>query len=122
MPWCDQQELISPNVLLCNTAKGLYLKDRKLQSEACRDALGRDQPYAILSGIAGYLKVHLSPGNVKLFTLRAFLCERDYAKYANRSSGGKQTPIPRGAYPADDVYDILQVLQSNPRIWSCNEC
>ena len=69
------QDIIPPNTLLCNTAKGiyinypftflipkkaynrivhyatgLYLKDRKLQNEACRDALGREQPYAILSG------------------------------------------------------------------------
>lgn len=41
---------IPPNVLLCNTAKGLYLKEQKLLSEAVREALGRDQPYAMLSG------------------------------------------------------------------------
>lgn len=37
-------------MLLCNTAKGLYLKDNCLLSEAINKALNRDQPYAILSG------------------------------------------------------------------------
>ena len=43
-------QYISPNMLLCNTAKGLYLKEQKLLSEAVLEALGRDQPYAMLSG------------------------------------------------------------------------
>ena len=33
---------------------GLYLKNRQLQNEACAEALGRDQPYAILSGIMAW--------------------------------------------------------------------
>lgn len=74
------QDQIPPKALLCNTAKGkfgytsisptvytenrarsnyngdttlwtgLYLQNRQLQNEACLEALGRDQPYAILSG------------------------------------------------------------------------
>jgi glycerol-3-phosphate dehydrogenase (NAD(P)+) len=46
----EHRDILSPTVLLCNTAKGLYLRDKKLLSEAIKDALGRDQPYAILSG------------------------------------------------------------------------
>jgi hypothetical protein len=42
--------LIDPQVLILNTAKGLYLKEKKLLSEAVTDALGRQQPYALLSG------------------------------------------------------------------------
>ncbi|CAM9648101.1 unnamed protein product, partial [Ectocarpus fasciculatus] len=44
------KDQIPPKALLCNTAKGLYLQNRQLQNEACLEALGRDQPYAILSG------------------------------------------------------------------------
>ena len=46
----EHRELIDPKLLICNTAKGLYLKDKKLLSEAVNDALGRSQPYALLSG------------------------------------------------------------------------
>jgi glycerol-3-phosphate dehydrogenase len=42
--------LIDPQVLILNTAKGLYLKEKKLLSEAVFEALGRQQPYALLSG------------------------------------------------------------------------
>jgi glycerol-3-phosphate dehydrogenase (NAD(P)+) len=44
------KQYIDPHVILCNTAKGLYLKEQKLLSVAVRDALARDQPYAQLSG------------------------------------------------------------------------
>jgi glycerol-3-phosphate dehydrogenase len=47
----SNKETIRPDVLLCNTAKGLYLRDKKLMSEAVREALERDQPYAALSGL-----------------------------------------------------------------------
>ncbi len=46
----DHKDLIHPDLLLCNTAKGLYLEGNCLLSEAINKALGRDQPYAILSG------------------------------------------------------------------------
>lgn len=46
----ENLELIDPNLLFCDTAKGLYLKDNCLLSEAVYKALGRNQPYAILSG------------------------------------------------------------------------
>lgn len=46
----ENKKHISPSLLLCNTAKGLYLKDSCLLSEAITRALGREQPYAVLSG------------------------------------------------------------------------
>jgi glycerol-3-phosphate dehydrogenase (NAD+) len=49
--WLGQHKrLIPPGLLICNTAKGLYLEDKVLLSEAILKALGRDQPYALLSG------------------------------------------------------------------------
>jgi glycerol-3-phosphate dehydrogenase (NAD+) len=44
------RDIIPPDILICNTAKGLHLESKRLLSEAVRDALGRDQPYALLSG------------------------------------------------------------------------
>jgi glycerol-3-phosphate dehydrogenase (NAD+) len=44
------KSILSPDLLICNTAKGLYLKDKILLSEAILKVLGRDQPYALLSG------------------------------------------------------------------------
>jgi glycerol-3-phosphate dehydrogenase (NAD+) len=44
------KEKLSPDLLICNTAKGLYLAENCLLSEAINRALGREQPYAILSG------------------------------------------------------------------------
>jgi glycerol-3-phosphate dehydrogenase (NAD(P)+) len=44
------KDFINPNTILLNTAKGLYLKEKKLLSVAIRDALGREQPYCQLSG------------------------------------------------------------------------
>jgi glycerol-3-phosphate dehydrogenase len=44
------KDQISPHLLICNTAKGLHLASKRLLSEAVRDALARDQPYALLSG------------------------------------------------------------------------
>jgi glycerol-3-phosphate dehydrogenase len=46
----EHKDLIPPDLLLCNTAKGLYLKDNCLLSEAIDKGLQRNQPYAILSG------------------------------------------------------------------------
>jgi len=47
----ENKHLIPPKLLICNTAKGLYLRDKVLLSEAVKVALdGRDQPYAMLSG------------------------------------------------------------------------
>lgn len=46
----ENKDLIAPETLICNTAKGLYLQDKVLLSEAVQKALGRDQPYCILSG------------------------------------------------------------------------
>lgn len=46
----QHKHLIAPSLLLCNTAKGLYLEDNCLLSEAIDKALQREQPYAILSG------------------------------------------------------------------------
>ena len=46
----ENRALIDPKCLICNTAKGLYLKEKVLLSEAVRDALGREQPYCVLSG------------------------------------------------------------------------
>jgi glycerol-3-phosphate dehydrogenase len=44
------KHLIPPDLLICNTAKGLYLAEKELLSTAAQKALGRDQPYALLSG------------------------------------------------------------------------
>lgn len=46
----DHKEYISPDLLLCNTAKGLYLEQNCLLSEAINRSLNRDQPFAVLSG------------------------------------------------------------------------
>jgi len=46
----DNKHLIHPETLICNTAKGLHLKSRKLLSVVIRKVFDRDQPYAILSG------------------------------------------------------------------------
>lgn len=46
----EHRDLISPTTLICNTAKGLYLKEKKLLSATISAALRRKQPYAILSG------------------------------------------------------------------------
>lgn len=46
----EHKDSISPDLLLCNTAKGLYLEQNCLLSEAINRSLNRDQPYAILSG------------------------------------------------------------------------
>jgi glycerol-3-phosphate dehydrogenase (NAD+) len=46
----DNKEHIDPSTLLCNSAKGLYLKENCLLSEMIPKALGRDQPYSVLSG------------------------------------------------------------------------
>jgi glycerol-3-phosphate dehydrogenase len=44
------KDFINPKTVICNTAKGLYLKDSCLLSDAVKDALQRDQPYVLLSG------------------------------------------------------------------------
>eukprot|EP01038_Epipyxis_sp_PR26KG_P006941 gene6941-9495_t len=44
------KQYIDPNLLLCNTAKGLYLKNGSLLSIAINQALDREQPYCVLSG------------------------------------------------------------------------
>lgn len=44
------KHLIPPDLLICNTAKGLYLKNGCLLSEMISTCLGREQPYAVLSG------------------------------------------------------------------------
>jgi len=46
----ENKHFISPKMLLCNTAKGLYLAQNCLLSEAINAALNREQPYTILSG------------------------------------------------------------------------
>eukprot|EP01039_Chlorochromonas_danica_P006766 gene6766-7476_t len=46
----DHKEKIPKDLLICNTAKGLYLAENCLLSEAIDRAMGREQPYAILSG------------------------------------------------------------------------
>ena len=46
----EHKELIREDLLLCNTAKGLYLEENCLLSEAINRALNREQPYVILSG------------------------------------------------------------------------
>ena len=46
----QHRERISTDTLICNTAKGLHLASKRLLSDAIREALGRDQPYALLSG------------------------------------------------------------------------
>ena len=46
----ENKDLISPSALIVNTAKGLHLKSKRLMSDAIKEALGRDQPYALLSG------------------------------------------------------------------------
>eukprot|EP01041_Mallomonas_annulata_P003172 gene3172-6257_t len=53
----ENKEKILPKALICNTAKGLYLKERRLLSDAVTDALGRDQPYAVLSGPSFALEI-----------------------------------------------------------------
>ena len=46
----DNKHCIDENTLLCNSAKGLYLKENCLISEVIPKALGRNQPYSVLSG------------------------------------------------------------------------
>lgn len=47
----EHRDLIPPNVLLCSTAKGLYLPTKQLMGHAILDALDRaQQPLAFLSG------------------------------------------------------------------------
>lgn len=47
----EHKDLIPPEVLLCNTAKGLYLPTKQLMGHAILDALERaEQPLAFLSG------------------------------------------------------------------------
>mmetsp|Transcript_22289 Transcript_22289/g.31929 ORF Transcript_22289/g.31929 Transcript_22289/m.31929 type:complete len:234 (+) Transcript_22289:138-839(+) len=47
----EYKDLISPSTLLVNSAKGLYLAEECLLSEAVERALGsRNQPYCVLSG------------------------------------------------------------------------
>ena len=52
--WLEaHRAMISPETLICNTAKGLYLKNSTLLSVACLKSLGhpyRQQPYVVLSG------------------------------------------------------------------------
>ena len=45
------KDSIDTSTLICNTAKGLYVKDSCLLSEAIEKSLGcRNQPYCLLSG------------------------------------------------------------------------
>jgi glycerol-3-phosphate dehydrogenase len=46
----EHKHQIRSDLLLCNTAKGLYLEENCLLSEAIERVLQREQPYAILSG------------------------------------------------------------------------
>jgi glycerol-3-phosphate dehydrogenase (NAD+) len=47
----EHRDMIPPNVLLCSTAKGLYLPTKQLVGHAILDALERtEQPLAFLSG------------------------------------------------------------------------
>lgn len=46
----ENKDIIPPKVLICNTAKGLYVPTKQLLSHAITDALGRDQPLAFFSG------------------------------------------------------------------------
>lgn len=46
----DNKEHIDERTLLCNLAKGLYLKENCLLSEMIPKVLGREQPYSVLSG------------------------------------------------------------------------
>lgn len=46
----DNKEHIDERALLCNSAKGLYLKENCLLSEMIPKALGRNQPFSVLSG------------------------------------------------------------------------
>jgi glycerol-3-phosphate dehydrogenase (NAD+) len=46
----EHKDVIPPTALLCSTAKGLYLKTKQLLSAAIQDALGREQPFCLLSG------------------------------------------------------------------------
>lgn len=67
--WLVQhKELIPESLLLCNTAKGLYLKEHCLLSQIIPKCLGRDQPYAILSGPSFAKEMvlnHPTAGNVQ---------------------------------------------------------
>ncbi len=47
----EHKHLIDPHTIICNTAKGLYLKERKMLSDAVREAMERDQPYTQMGGI-----------------------------------------------------------------------
>lgn len=54
----ENRDLIPPTLLLCNSAKGLYLKDGSLLSNAIESALGnRQQPYCVLSGPSFALEI-----------------------------------------------------------------
>lgn len=65
--WLEEHKsLIGPNVLVCNTAKGLHLKTKKLLSEVIANVLGANQPYALLSGMNSCSKLNL---DVKIFLI-----------------------------------------------------
>jgi len=65
----NNKDLIDPKTLICNTAKGLYLQEKQLLSEAVKEALGRDQPYCILSGTF-FLMIISVPPYPKLIILK----------------------------------------------------
>lgn len=49
--WLEEiKDKLPPDLLICNTSKGLYLAENCLLTDAIFRHLGRDQPYAILSG------------------------------------------------------------------------
>mmetsp|Transcript_17297 Transcript_17297/g.50440 ORF Transcript_17297/g.50440 Transcript_17297/m.50440 type:complete len:341 (-) Transcript_17297:513-1535(-) len=46
----DHKAIVPTEAILCCSSKGLYLPTKQLLSDAMRDALGREQPMAFLSG------------------------------------------------------------------------
>jgi glycerol-3-phosphate dehydrogenase (NAD+) len=46
----ENRDTLPRDVLVCSTAKGLYLETKQLLSKAMQDALGREQPMCFLSG------------------------------------------------------------------------
>lgn len=102
----DHKDFIDSNVLLCNTAKGLHLKTKKLLSDATRTALGREQPYAILSGHC----IRRSEIVFMEIIFRTFFCEGN--RRGNANSGGNciEIFISRCCNPALVVQHVVPLL------------
>jgi len=115
--WLESmRHLIGSDTVICNTAKGLYLKDSTLLSSACSKALGEDkcsvQPYTVLSGPSFAKEImHNQPTAVvvaskqhehavavqKLLTTALFRCYTSHDIVGVELGGALKNPLAIGA-------------------------